>query len=158
MTHATGLQAKVAARNLVHTRLRADAYALFIICRSFVGQKIRKVNGEWMQAFRDAVAPYLQNGTGDHWLLSNYSLARVFKACEQGPRTCYYAEATLYIGEIDGQTLVNVKYADTFNADTFRIDFTEIEVSEVRRQVKVAREALQKAESKLSYFGEHDNS
>ena len=158
MTHATNLQAKVAARNLAHVRLRSDAQALFAICRSFVGTKIRKVNGEWTQAFRDAVAPYLKQGTGDHWLSSNYSLARVFKTCEQGPRSCYYAEATLYIGEIEGQTLVNVKYADTFNAETFRTDFTAEAVTAARAEVRRARSELQVAESALANFGEHDNS
>ncbi len=158
MTHTTGLAAKVAARNLAHVRLRSDAQALFAICRSFVGRKIRKVNGELTQAFREALAPYLKEGTGDHWLSSTYSLARVFKTCEQGPRTCYYATATLYIGEMDGQTLKSVEYGDKFDASQFRTDYTAEAVSELRAEVKRIRNELTTKESALSHFGEHDNS
>lgn len=157
MTHQTALAAKVAARNNVNARLRALAQSFFNVCRPFVGKKIKTTSGEFTQAFRAALAPLTGEPNGEFWQSSTYSLARTFKVSEQGPRTCHYAEAVLYIGDIDGQTLASVQYADKFNPDAFRVDFTEIEVTEARRQVKAAREALQKAESKLSYFGEHDN-
>lgn len=158
MNHSSNLSAKVAARNSVNARMREKAQAFFAAARPFVGKKVKTVNGDFTQAFRDALAPLTGERNGDFWLSSSYSLARVFKACENGPRSSHYAEATLYIGEIDGQTLASVHYAETFNAENYRTDYTPEAIAQAREEVKAARAVLQRAESALAGFGEHDNS
>ena len=155
MNHQSNLAAKVAARNNVHARLRGNAQGLFAAIRPFVGKKIKTTNGDFTQAFRNAVNSFVSGA--DFWLSSTYSLARVFKVSENGPRSSFYAEATLYIGEIDGQTLANVAYAEKFDGEAFRIDYNVEAVLKAREEVRAAREALNVAERGLAHFGEHDN-
>lgn len=153
ISHPTMLAAKVAARNKVHATLRAAADAYFALARKFDGKKIRKATGEFTKEFKAALPSCAM---GDYWNRSDYWLSFVFKVCEQGPRSCTYAEASLYIGDMEGQTLKAGDYAARFNPDNYRTDYTEAEVHGARAAVKAAESALRAAQSRLSYFGEHD--
>lgn len=154
MSHPTQLAAKVAARNAVHAALIAAAPAYFALGAQFAGKKIRKADGSFTKEFRAALPV---GAMGDYWLSSNYSLARVFKVCVNGPRHAAYAEATLYIGEIEGSTLKNVEYSAQFKPENFRTDYDAATIAGARLDVSAKRRALQEAESAISYFGEHDN-
>ena len=150
------LAAKVAARNKVHATLLAKAPALFALAKSFNGRKVYKVTGDFTKEFAEA-AKAITGALQGYWNRGLYSLSFSFKVCEQGPRSCTYAEATLYIADISGAILEMGEYETHFKPESFRIDYTEDEVRKARHEVKAAREAVREIERRFDYFGEHDN-
>ncbi len=149
MNHSSNLAAKVAARNKVNAEIRQSVPILLAAMRPFVGQKIEKVDGSFTRKFKDAMPQ-----VGYVWYLSIYNVIRTFRADAEGPRHTNYQESQVYLGKTSDGILEELY---DFNDADYRIDFTEAEVYEQRRAVKVARDAMQAWQSKLFYFGEHDN-
>lgn len=147
--HTSNLHAKVAARNSANAQARQFAPSFLAALAPFVGTKIKLATGEFSAKFKAAMP-----SAGEYWNRSDYSLSRVFKTCENGARGCYYAEATVYFGTIDGGVLTELS---PFNPDDFRVNYNAEEIAAARLDVRAKREALQRAESALCLFGEHDN-
>lgn len=141
----TNLQAKVAARNAVHSEIRRFAPSFLLALAPFVG----KADGSFTQAFKDAMP-----NAGQYWNSSRYSLSRVFKADAQGERSNYYQDATVYLGEIEGNVLQKLH---DFDPNNFPVNYNADDILAARAEVRAAQEALNRAERKLVHFGEHDN-
>lgn len=148
----TQLQAKIEARNIVnaeHNRLLPLMRAAFA---PLVGKKVLKVDGTLLGTLKDVVpacSPVILNS---YKLGSNYSLAFVVRACVSDTgNVCAYDEATIYVGNLNGQnleSLIEPQYLPT--------GYTEQQILDARKAVKEAKEVLSRAESKLASFGEYD--
>lgn len=152
-SRADKLRAAVAAVN----KANAAAHKLYAqLSERFaplVGQKILKADGSLMAKFEPLVAD-LPNSTAlsTYRYRSNYSLVYVVKVCEPlPPHGCTYHESSVYVGELDGQTLKSI--APPFVG---RYDFTEEEITEKRAALTAAEEAVSAAQSALIPFGAHD--
>lgn len=150
------LQAKCEARNLValeHNRLLPILAAAFA---PLVGKKLLKVDGDILEKYAN-LAPKSPASTRELMVYrhrSNYSLAFTVKACvvygEFGTG-CTYAEATVYVGNLNGQVLESLIAPQPLPAN-----YTPEKVLAARAEVNAAREALRRAESKLGDFGDFD--
>lgn len=146
----SNLQAKVDARNLVNQAVKDNAQMFFDACAPFVGQQIVKADGYFTKKFLAAMP-----NVGFCWGQGRYSLSRTFKACEAGERSSFYAEAMLYIGDLDGGVLKNLN--PNFKPEFYPSNYDAAEVEKARLEVRDAEEALRKAQSKIHLFGTHDN-
>lgn len=148
----TQLQAKIEARNIVnaeHNRLLPLLRAAFA---PLVGKKVLKADGTLLGALKGIVPPCSPAILNSYKLNSNYSLAFVVRACVHDVgNVCAYEEATIYVGNLNGNILESL-----IDPQYLPYDYSEAQVLAVRERVRQAREALSKAESALSGFGEYD--
>lgn len=148
----TQLQAKIEARNIVnaeHNRLLPLMRAAFA---PLVGKKVLKVDGTLLGTLKDVVPACSPAILNSYKLNSNYSLAFVVRACVSDVgNVCAYDEATIYVGNLDGQNL-----ASLIEPQPLPVGYTEAQVLAARAELREAQEALRKAESKLASFGEYD--
>lgn len=150
----TALQAKVEARNRVnleHNRLLAYCATAF---GPLVGKKILKVDGDLLEKFKHLSPVGNTRELMIYRLSSNYSLAFVVKACVsygEFDSHCVYEEATVYVAELDGANLGKL-----IAPQPLPVNYTPEAILAAREEVKAAKEALRRAESKLAGFGEYD--
>lgn len=155
----TKLETKVAARNEVNTIARALTAKWRLALAPLVGQKIllgyggnsakfNKVCG----AIEKPINCYISTGHG-------YSVTANFRVAKTTDAGTFYAEATLYLFDIDraGVMVQNDAYLNHVDSEHYRTDFNASEIFHARTTVAAARAVFQDAERALCSFGEHDN-
>lgn len=157
----TKLENKVQARNLCNIATNRLTPLIFAACAPFVGQKVKTTQGNRTVKFNDALQATglldfkSEDNTRLHvWMSHQYDLTvsvRFTLIAEDG--RSYDAEAVIYVGKLDGGTLVKLYV----QSQGLRTDFNADEILATRTLVKATRAALQEAESNLYTFGEHDS-
>ena len=149
------LQAKIQARNTAN-KLANDVFpAIVESLRPFVGQKICNVDGTLLQKVRDAIPKAPNNHPNLHSFYTTghgYYLLLNIKVCVVLNQQTHYADVDLYVAKVSNGVLESF-----YDAQNFRSDYTEMEILEARNEVTNARKTLRNAESKIFFFGEHDN-
>lgn len=146
------LRCRVAAVN------RGNAYAqelydrMTTVFTPFVGQQILKKEGGLMAKVEKALGQ-LPHGGGlmVYRYNSQYSLVYVVKTdvCEDGH--AYYAETSVYIGELENGKLTKMTpYSER------RSDYTVDEITRLRKVYEEAKKAAEDAKGALHPFGEYD--
>lgn len=148
------LAAKVRAVNA------ANAYGLRLyeelapIFRPLVGAQILKVDGQLLGKYAKLM-PKLPCEPRIHVYrrITDYSLAWTVKTCESYPNGdgCFYHETTIYMGELEGQTLKKLSEPQELKTD-YRAEPVEI----ARAKYRLAEQAYRDAQSALFPFGEYD--
>lgn len=150
----THLEAKVIATN----RANAEAnrlYALFVIALApFVGKKVINTDGSFPKKVKEAIDAI---PTTAFQLLRRFTRNNILdwtvKECERyGEHFCDYAEATFYVGVLDGQVLRDLD----IEPPNFRTDYNVERILQAREIVQKAREHLSRAQGALEGFGECD--
>lgn len=154
----TPLETKVAARNKVNAIALAYTAKCRLALAPLVGQQIILASGQNSAKFRkihdSLVLPdACQISTG-----RGYSVTANFKVCKTTEAGTFYAEATLYLYDIEnGVMTANDAYLNHIDSDHYRTNFSAKEIVLAREDVTAARKFLQAAEGALYGFGEHDN-
>lgn len=158
------LEAKVQALNLANLTIVGRLPAVLESLKALVGQKILNQGNVISQKVK-ALLPLTASPTAQvqvWYHASNYSLSLHVKvACNYPDRSgeyhsCVYQEAYAHLGDIDGHTLKAITNGP--NGHQFRTDYTAQEVKEARARLSAAQQAVRTEESRLQYFGDHDNS
>ena len=152
------IETKVAARNEVNTIARAYTAKCRLALAPFIGKKILLSSGGNSAKFTAAagalnlpISCYISTGHG-------YSVTANFRVAKTSDAGTFYAEATLYLFDIDraGVMVANPAYDSHVDADHYRTDFDAESIVYARGAVAAARAALQIAERNLCSFGEND--
>ncbi len=162
--HGSALEAKVAAVN----RANAEAkrlHPLFVEAfRPFLGKKVLTHSGLVAKAkdIPDQLVPFIADGyqtPSVYRYSSNYSLCFVVKVCESGRSfrggdnySTHYAEASIYVGELDGYTLAKLTEEYKFPRDDWSAD----EVRDLRKLADEAEKQSRHYLNQLSAFGRFD--
>jgi hypothetical protein len=158
--YTTALEAKIGARNEVNDLANKLSPAIFEAIRPLVGTKVFNAGAVISQKLRKCL-PELPNTVEASAYYSTghgYSFVVVFKTSTMYPdRTgdhycASYAEDTVYLANIDGLTVSKL-----YDFQPRRTDYTAAEVIAARAELKLAKNAVSAAQSKLYHFGEHDN-
>jgi hypothetical protein len=151
------LTARIEARNLANKYGNELFPKLAAVFTPFIGQKVVKADGcllakiaKLMPTFPCVPALHVYKYG------SNYSLMWVVKTCVVEPTggghgIAHYAETSVYVGKLEGDTLVSL-----YNAPTFITNYTAAGVEAAREAHKVAKQAYEAARAALDPFGEHD--
>lgn len=158
----TALEAKVGARNQVNALAIQLSPAIFEALKPFVGVKCFNQGNAISEKLRKAlpVLPNTVEASAYYTTGHGYSLTVVFKTSTMYPdRTgqhclASYAEETVYLADIDQRGLTISKL---YEQATRRTDYSADEVKAARAELKLAKDAVSRAQSKLYNFGEHDN-
>lgn len=155
MTKATRtvLEVRVEGVNLANAEANRLRPLLVEAMRPFVGQKVIRQAGGLMDKVSKIVEPLLK--TDDrrlHIYRSSSSLMWYVKTCVNINGIAYYHESPVYVGDLRGGILEKV--IDDY--EPMRTDFSAAEITEAREAYKLAKEAADKAQSKLFPFGEYD--
>ena len=149
------LKARVKARNAAHqygNKIYAELVEIFC---PLLGQKILKADGQLLAKI-DKLLPDFPGEPAIHVYRhsSDYTLTWCVKVCEmiEGEDSCVYEEATVYVGDLGGDTLKGI-----FDPPDFRDDYTVEEIQEKRRIFEAKRKAFENARSDLYPFGEYDH-
>lgn len=146
------LKAKVAAVNRANGVALSLQPVLRAIFEPLVGEKILKADGTFLAKVA-ALMPELpsQHDLMVYRLAGNYSLAWSVKTNEHdSPQTVLYHEATLYVGNLEGQILKSM--ADhRFDG---RVDYTVEEIEAKREAYSKAKRISDEAREALYPFGE----
>lgn len=163
-TYETRLAAHVAAVNASHAAARELHAKLLPVFARYVGQKIIKATtGGLLVKLAEEVRPIIAEVEAAHAVQiwkgnSEYSLYYTVKACRNhAPKGShcghsYYAEASAYLGILEGKT--DLKKTDG-DAPALRTDYTPEEVEKLRDACDKAAEAARKAENELHPFGRY---
>ena len=147
------LKAKVAAVNKGNAYAK-ELYALLTATFTpFLGEQIFKKEGGLMAKVQK-VMPALPNGRGlmVYRYGSDYSLVFVVKTDEVIDGHAYYAETSVYIGELDNGVLTKMTpWSDR------RSDFTVEEILRKRKAYEEAKKIADDAKGELHPFGEYDS-
>lgn len=158
--YPTALEAKVGARNEANEMANRLSGAIFEALKPFVGTKAFNQGTAISQKLRKCL-PELPNTVeaSAHYSTGHgYSLVVVWKTSTMYPdRTgnhccACYAEETVYLADIDGLTMKKL-----YDFQPRRTNYTAAEVIAARAELKLAKDAVSVAQSKLYHFGEHDN-
>jgi len=153
------LAAKIEAVNIAHVYAMQLWKELTEFFRPYVGTAVETKGGPLMAKIQ-AKLPIFAN---THKLMvyrhvSNYSLAWTVKACvpyhsEHGGDIAVYHEITVYIGDLQGQTLT--KLCESYQEPpALRSDYTVEEVLANKAAAKKAKAAYEAARDKCYPFGE----
>lgn len=150
------IETKVAARNEVNTLARALTAKCRLALNPLVGQKILLSSGgnsaKFSKAAHSIALPsscYISTGHG-------YAVTANFRVAKTSEAGTFYAEATLYLFDINQAGVMVQNDAYLNHIDSYRTDYTPNAIMDARAAVAVARKALQNAENDLCYFGEND--
>ncbi len=158
MSATERLAAKVKAVNRANDAANKLYDHLVAFFTKYIGQEIEKNDG----TFRANVLKELGKIDGTTlggkefephiYKSSGSDLKYCVKTCEMNSsHTCCYHEVMVYIGRMDGKTLVSLhpKYER-------RTDFTAAEVMALRKDYETKKSAASSAYSLLGEFGEYD--
>ena len=157
----TALEAKVAARNQVNALANQLSPSILEALKPFIGTKCFNLGAAMSQKLRKAL-PELPNtveASAYYTTGHGYSLAVVFKTSTMYPGrfgdhcVASYAEETVYLVDIELKSMARKLY----DFEPRRTDYTANEVLAARAELKTAKDAVSRAQSKLYHFGEHDN-
>lgn len=143
----TDLATKVATVN------KANAYAMSLykllapIFTSLVGEKIEKNDGGLMVKVAKLV-PALAEVTGIRVYRRNssFSLSYVVQASTSNETGTTYHEVSVYIGDMEGATLIKMA-----PAPDHRTDFTVEEIERKQKTYEIAQASAQKAQDDIPY-------
>lgn len=157
--YETHLQAKVETRNRVNRITLSLIPSCLEALRPFVGQKV--LNQGYVKSAKLVAALPFSSTLALHYYISanQYGITLNVKACsvyknrhgEYGSGC--YAEQSVHLADVDGYVLKELNEV----TPTFRTDYTVEEVIQARKELREAEAALSHAQSKLFYFGNHDN-
>lgn len=152
------LETKVAARNEVNAIARTFTAKCRLALAPLVGQKILLSSGLNSAKFSKAAVSvglpdfcYFSTGHG-------YSVTANFRVAKTSDAGTFYAEATLYLYDINqsGVMVANNAYLNHIDSEHYRTDFSAAKIVEARKTVEAARAVFQSAERALCSFGEND--
>lgn len=127
--------------------------------KPFVGQKIKKVDGELTQKVKAAI-PELPYGrelratlsTTDHSIYCYVTAVEFGENDRSDVRRAYSKSCSFYIGEVRDQVLVNL-----YDVSTDRpTDYSAKKVTELRKVAERKQQEARDAVSALAPFGEYD--
>lgn len=148
--HEQALIAKVKGQNKVNAIANAYEKQLIEAFRPFLGTKILTHGG-----LAARVKPHIPEAPDARcWRApSTHSLYYEMDVTESiGEYGCTYCKATVYVGDLDGYNLAKVLEPQPPR----RTDYTVEEIVELRKSLRVARDAVSAIQSKLATFGEYD--
>lgn len=142
------LAVQIEATNIGHKRANELYKELVEIFRPLVGQKIQKADGNLL-AKVEKLMPKIGYTHKLHVYknVSRWSLSYVVKACVSYGETCVYDETTVYIGTVDGDTLIRIS-----DYEEKRCDYTLEEIQQKRKEHKRIKEQLEKIGAELFPF------
>jgi hypothetical protein len=154
------LIAHVEAVNFCHLLAMRLEQVLKVFFTPYVGKKVIKIDGTLMQKIADEVRPCIEpidemNGVQVYFdRMGSYSLRWTVKVCKhiEGAGSCLYYEHSVYVGDLEGQTLKNIKPTKL----DLRTDFTAAEIESKRKVYKQLQETADQAKGQLYPFGEYD--
>jgi hypothetical protein len=156
------LENKVEARNRCNAVANLLVPRIFHACAPFMGQKVKTTQGDRTVKFNSALiaADFLGHtcssdgsSTTQVWASQSYDLTVTVRVTFSADGKAYNAETVIYVGTLDGGTLVRL-YAPPVS---FKADHRAEDIHSARYYVEAARKRLQEAEAALCGFGEHDN-
>lgn len=126
--------------------------------KPMIGQKVFKVDGEWMEKFKNKLPTFAKqwNNVDVHVYRasSRYSLGWTVKACVsiEGGCGCVYHETSVYVAHVDGQVLSSMYDKQT----PHKTDYTAADITAKREEYKRLKKLADDAQSALHPFGEYD--
>jgi hypothetical protein len=152
------LAARIQAVNAANDYANNLFEPLSAIFKPLIGQKIFKVDGEWMEKFKSKLPIFAKawNGVETHVYRasSRYSLGWTVKSCVsiQGGCGCVYHETSVYVAHVDGQTLSSMYDKQ----EPHKTDYTAEDIKAKREKYKQLKKLADDAQSALHPFGEYD--
>jgi len=150
------LEAKVKARNTAVEHGMALYKQLVEVFQPLVGQKILKVDDDLLAKVKQNMPSFKDLPEGisifRHRAINALAWKVKVRVPVENAEIWVYQDVTVYIGDTDGQTLVNI--LPPFEG---RTDWTADEVEEKRQAYKEAKKKADAAHSALYPFGEHDH-
>ncbi len=154
----TKLESKVAVKNRSN-KLAMELYdKLAPIFAPYVGKKIEIANGGLIAKLKNEIQPAIE----DFFRLnhpcqvyqdqSRYCIRYVVRVWDSSSGSTFYGETSVNICNTDGGEMKEI-----YGSVLMVTDFKAEDIQKARDDVRKAREVLQSAESRLCYFGEHDN-
>lgn len=145
---------KIEALNEANRRANDLQLQLLAFFLPRVGEKIEKADGSLLAKVEKALAEYVGKlpCTPDLHVYrssSAYTLQWAVKVCKRYGDGCTYAEATVTVGDLRGDTLV--KLADRIE---HRTDYSVEKVREARQRAAEAKRAYESARDECYPFGE----
>lgn len=142
------LAAQIEATNIGHKRANELYKELVEIFRPLVGQKIQKADGNLL-AKVEKLMPKIGYTHKLHVYknVSRWSLSYVVKSCVAYSESCVYDETTVYIGTVDGDTLIRIS-----DYEEKRCDYTLEEIQQKRKEYNIVKAQLEKIGSELFPF------
>lgn len=156
MTYNTGLDAKVAARNEVNIVAMALYDKLRPIFEPYLGKKVENADGTLVAKLREKVKEVSDQFSGHPYFYrgnSRYSIYFTVKSCKSDQKHCSYMEESVYICEISTDGIMT-KIMEPCKRVT---NYTAAEIEAIRLEITEAQRVLSNAQSRLGYFGTHDN-
>jgi len=155
------LKARVVAMNRCNEAVNELYLLLAAIFTPLAGQKVVKADGSLLAKYAAQVKPIMDkfNTTGPQLSVwhaaasSRYSLVWTVKVCESMPEdgTCVYEDASVYVGNMEGQI-----FKDIIPADVHRTDYAYDEIVQLRAEYEEKKKTADAARSALFPFGESD--
>lgn len=145
--------AKIKAVNAANAEAMRLYPILAQILRPFVNQKIVKIDGSFLEKIRKLL-PEIPHTSflSVYKIQSDYSIAfgiRAWASIENHPMASSYYETTVYIGKIEGQTLIGI-----CEPPEARPDWELENVLDLCKQADNARAVVREIESKLGPFND----
>lgn len=153
------LAARIQAVNAANDYANTLFEPLAEIFKPLIGQKVFKVDNEWMEKYKSKLPTFAKrwNGVDIHVYRasSRYSLGWTVKACAsiEGGYGCVYHETSVYVANIDGQILTSMYPGD---APKYKTDYTAADITAKRQEYKRLKKIADDAQSALHPFGEYD--
>lgn len=149
------LTARVVARNRVNAYANVFWKDLIDRLTPFVGCKVLKADGSLLKNV-ECRLPETPNTNALHVYHSSprsYSLTWTVKACQQVPGECHcvYEELTIYVGELDGNVLKDLRPFSEYPENYMVAD-----VLKAREEYREAERVASRLREALYPFGETD--
>lgn len=168
MTYNTHLEAKVGEQNRAAMLLREWFPKVIAVLKPFEDQKVINVGGCLNQKVLNAIKALNlpHNQSEQIWVSTGhgYSVSLHIQTCGsyKGERSADYcigchAEVYAIVADIPHGTNTISKIPNANQCPNYRCDYTVQEVLAARAELKAAQKLVSEAQSKLQFFGEHDN-
>ena len=141
------LRAKVDAVNIANEYAMKLKTHLDEIFRPLVGEKIYKVDGRFVQKYKDIVTFPPDNRVKVSCRYSDYFLGWNVSVMSQFFDSVAYHDVCVYVGKIEGQFLTEL-----YPAENFRHDYTFEEVSEKKKYIEELEEKIRNAKNEMRDF------
>ncbi len=149
-------QARVDAQNALNLNCKDLMPLVMGHFANFIGQKIIKVDGTFLQSFRDGLPPFNRPGFRFLWKVGRFSV-RV--DCTQEVSTSertFQAFLTFYVANVEG-TIVKSVYDPAEHVTNARTDLTVEEIESGFQEIIRKEKEISAIRSKLGTLGHSSN-
>ncbi len=153
---------KLSARVKAVNNVNAAACSIFPLIAAalmpFIGKKVLKVDGSLVEKVKNQIAPLLPSTPSLSSFRNhlNNSLSWTIKTSETIDGIAMYAEAAIYVGEVEDGILKSIYTDSPFATGNVKTDYTVEDIMAKREACRLAKEAAREAEAALGPFGEYD--